>query len=210
MTLKEPASLASVKLRRGPRGFATREKPGDLTAHLRPVAPPPSRPADAAPEAIAPAAALAEIGRAETPPPTPTMPAVIHDAGKFIDYWHRLRREHALPALDLLDRELVAENWPDSLMVTYATLDAPMPRIARLSKPTGAVEYTPMVTDWIISCAREVARHGEAMEDEQEFPITRGTANYHLLLLPFAGAQGESDHVLCHLSRASTEPAAQP
>jgi len=147
-------------------------------------------------------ASAAESEVAAAPPKAP-------DYWEFIDYWNRLRRDRPIPALTLLDRELVAESWPDSLMVTYSTIDAPMPQIARLSRPTGEIEYSPMVTEWIISCAREVARHGEAMEDEQEFPLAGGTTGYRLLLLPFAGAQGESDHVLCHLSRARKEQASR-
>jgi hypothetical protein len=59
-----------------------------------------------------------------------------------------------------------------------------------------------MVTEWIMACAREVARRGEALEDVQEFPLADGAADYHLLLLPFATPDGKSEHVLCHLSRA--------
>ena len=222
---KERASLAAIKVRRGPRRGQASDKAGDITAHLLPKAasptlppppapPPPSQPPliEPVPVPIAAAPPAAEI--AVAPPQQPAdpepisiqtiaTPAKAPEYWEFIDYWNRLRRDQPLPALTLLDRELVADSWPDSLMVTYPTADAPMPQIARLSKTTGEIEYTPMVTDWIISCAREVVRHGEAMEDEQEFPLAGGTTGYRLLLLPFAGAQGDSGHVLCHLSRAT-------
>ena len=222
---QEPASLAAIKLRRGPRGAQASNKAGDITAHLRPqtaspppAAPLPPPPIDQAPAPIAAITTATEIDRAPTPQPAhpalaeiqpPAAPTKGPEYWEFIDYWNRLRRDRPLPALTLLDRELVSDCWPDSLMVTYVTVDAPMPQIARLSKATGEIEYTPMVTDWIISCAREVARHGEAMEDEQEFPLAGGTTGYRLLLLPFAGAQGDSDHVLCHLSRARKDRAAR-
>lgn len=224
MSQKEPASLAAVKLRRGPRGAQASDKAGDITAQLLPPMasplPPssPPRPVDAASATMAVVTTTTEIDLAPTPQPArpaqttnPAAPPPTKgpEYWEFIDYWNRLRRDRPIPALTLLDRELVADSWPDSLMVTYATIDAPMPQIARLSKATGEIEYTPMVTDWIISCARRVARHGEAMEDEQEFPLASGTTGYRLLLLPFAGAQGESDHVLCHLSRARKERAAR-
>jgi hypothetical protein len=217
---KEPASLAAVKLRRGPRGVQASDKAGDITAQLLPptASPPPLHPVEAAPTIATVAAAPTEIECAPTSPPDCLARSAVQAAEapikgpeywEFIDYWNRLRRDRPVPALTLLDRELVADSWPDSLMVTYTTIDAPMPQIARLSKPTGEIEYTPMVTDWIISCARHVARSGEAMEDEQEFPLASGGTGYRLLLLPFAGAQGESDHVLCHLSRARKERAAR-
>jgi hypothetical protein len=220
---KEPASLAAIKLRRGPRRAQTSNKAGDITAHLSPqmASPPPAAPlppplVDCSPAPIEAATTVPELDLLPTPQPARPAQAEIQTAAarakepeywEFIDYWNRLRRDRPLPALTLLDRELVADCWPDSLMVTYPTADAPMPQIARLSKATGEIEYTPMVTDWIISCAREVARHGEAMEDEQEFPLAGGTTGYRLLLLPFAGAQGDSDHVLCHLSRARKDRA---
>ncbi len=177
MNRTEPASLAAIKLRRGPRRVAASAKAGDITAQLiAPTAPPPPLPPPRlaeptpAPDATAAATEIDVVVSPLTPPAqtlteTAAPPAKAPEYWEFIDYWNRLRRNHPLPALTLLDRELVAESWPDSLMVTYATIDAPMPQIARLSKPTGEIEYTPMVTDWIISCAREVARHGEAMED---------------------------------------------
>jgi hypothetical protein len=120
---------------------------------------------------------------------------------EFVLYWQGLRRGTAMPKLALLDREFVAGCWPDSLMVSYAGA-AGAPQIARLGRTTGEIEYTPMVTEWIMACAREVARRGEALEDVQEFPLTEGVADYHLLLLPFAAPDGKSEHVLCHLSRA--------
>jgi hypothetical protein len=220
---KEPASLAAVKLRRGPRGAQASGKAGDITAQLLPLTAlsppsPPPRPVEPAVTALMAATTTMEIDLAPTPLPAQPAQTLNQAAAaptkgpeywEFIDYWNRLRRDRPLPALTLLDRELVADSWPDSLMVTYPTIDAPMPQIARLSKTTGEIEYTPMVTDWIISCARQVARYGEAMEDEQEFPLAGGATGYRLLLLPFAGAQGESDHVLCHLSRARKDRAAR-
>lgn len=114
-----------------------------------------------------------------------------------------------MPALAMLDPARVAGSWPDSLMVSYAEIDAAMPKVARLSKTTGEIDYTPMVTDWIISCARQVAREGRPMEDVQEFPISGGAARYHLLLLPFASAQNKGKHVACHLSRLHQDRAAR-
>jgi hypothetical protein len=220
MSRTEAASLTVVKLRRGPRLIEFPTKPGDITSQLAAPMPVPT---------LAFAAEPAVVADLLPPPPQPLLPAaapllalaparadrdppVRERAGYWdlVDYWDRLRCGSRLPVLALLDRELVAGSWPDSLIVSYSAEDRAMPQVARLSKPTGEIEYTPMVTDWIICCAREVARHGEAMEDEQEFPLARGTAGYRLLLLPFASAAaGKSDHVLCHLSRAVAQPAAR-
>lgn len=216
MSGDKAASLSVVKIRRGTRSTEARGKGGDITAQLEtPTAllPPPPEPTEPVCTVIPPTTQPVILLPDEPDYPEPARPAraslgAAPDYWQFIDYWNRLRRDRPLPALTLLDRELVADSWPDTLMVTYATIDTSIPQIARLSRSSGEIEYSPMITDWIISRARQVARQGEAMEDEQEFPSSRGAANYRLLLLPFAGAQGESDHVLCHLSRAAkTRPA---
>jgi hypothetical protein len=225
MSRTEAASLTAVKLRRGPRLIEFPTKPGDITSQLAAPMPVPALAfaveppvvvdlLPPAPQPLLPAAAplLAPAPTREARSTDRDSPPVRERAGYWdlVDYWDRLRRGSRLPVLAMLDRELVAGSWPDSLIVSYTADNRAMPQVARLSKPTGEIEYTPMVTDWIICCAREVARHGEAMEDEQEFPLARGTAGYRLLLLPFASAEAsKSDHVLCHLTRAAAQRAAR-
>ena len=174
-------------------------------------------PPKAAPRPPVSAPVIAFMPKAATPAPPkrvePAQPAPQpmaarqaprpHDDAELVAYWNALRGAKPLPPFALLDRERVSASWPDSLTVTYTENDAAMPQIKRLSKPTGEIEYSPMVTDWILSCAREVARRGQAMEDVQEFPSSLGLADYHLLLLPFATPQSGSTHVVCHLSRTS-------
>jgi len=261
MKEKPPASLTSVKLRRGPRPIKD-GKAGDITAALQGTAPMPMPPPVAAtpvqgvlpllpqetiveraplesPDAIIETRAAvdeaAEFRRVPTEPlplaatgllpeddvvitagPAADQPheqasesAAQSQAAKdrprywdFVDYWDKLRHGYRMPTLSMLDRSLVAECWPDSLIVSYPENNEAMPQIARLSRATGEIEYTPLVTDWIISCARETVRYGEAMEDEQEFPYSRGMAGYRLLLLPFATDEGKGEFVLCHLCRA--------
>lgn len=224
MTRSPPASLTRVKLRRGPRSAEVGKKAGDITTQLLTTALPPPASAPAVPGPLAPAkpdagattAAPIDVAPARRIAPVawaalqaPFAPLGRHGYGEFVDYWNRLRRGGRLPTLALLDRELVAGRWPDSLMVSFATVSAAMPQIARLSRATGEIEYTPMVTDWIISCARQVAQDGEVMEDEQEFPLPAGAAGYRLLLLPFTTAEGKNGHVVCHLSRSRVESNAQ-
>jgi hypothetical protein len=74
-----------------------------------------------------------------------------------------------------------------------------MPQITRLSRFTGDVAMTSMVTEWILSCSRQVARLRDAMETERDFTNEQNMRQYYMLLLPFASATGASDYVLCHL-----------
>jgi len=120
----------------------------------------------------------------------------------LIYYWDELRGGRELPFFSSLDRTRIAISWPDTVMVNYGADDAAMPQIARLSRLTGVVEFTSMVTEWILSCSRQVARIGKAMETKRAFSGANSPHNYHMLLLPFANPGGASDHVLCHLSCA--------
>jgi hypothetical protein len=166
------------------------------------------------------AVALPEPYVAPEPPPAPEakppLPSAVPEvprsaplpyddlrgADDLIYYWDELRAGRELPLLSSLDRTRIAISWPDTVMVDYGTDQAAMPQIARLSRLTGAVEFTSMVTEWILSCSRQVARIVKAMETKRAFTGARSPRNYHMLLLPFANSTGTSDHVLCHLSNA--------
>jgi hypothetical protein len=173
------ASLAEFGPKRA-RGTARREKDGDITARVT-----------AAPLPAAPAPAVAA---AAEPPPR---------AEEIVVYWERLRRSRPLPPLAELDRALVAKGWPDSLVVIFDD-DSAMPRISRLGATDGAVEYTPMVTDWILTRARQASRRGTKLDEVQNFPMVDGESpRYRLFLLPLGMSSGGGGGVLCHLCRVA-------
>jgi len=178
MTAARPASLAGFSLRPA-NGAVQNGKGGDLTPRI------------AAP-VVAPA-----------PPPPPPPPRSSAEppprAEEIVVYWERLRRGRAVPPIAELDRSLVANAWPDSLIVMFDR-DAAMPRISRLGATDGAIEYTPMVTDWILSRARQAAKRATKLDEVQNFPLEGESARYRLFLLPLGMANGEG--VLCHLCRA--------
>jgi hypothetical protein len=179
---------------------AAAEKNGDITEDL----------AIAVPPAIAP----------EPPPPPPLrQPATPHAAPpqqsatlptelparaeEIVVYWERLRRGRPFPALSEVDRSLVGNAWPDSLIVAFEGGDMAMPRISRLGATDGDIEYTPMVTDWILTRARHAARRAIKLDEVQSFPMENDTPHYRLLLMPLGAGNGASDCVLCHLCRAA-------
>lgn len=229
---RDAAALSLIDIRRIDRAAGKAAKRGDLTERLkrRPngeaptPAPTPAPLAAFAPEPASPpvrrrAAPLPEPYVAPAPPepeakpsPPSPMPEVaraaplpyddLRSADELIYYWDELRAGRELPLFSTLDRTRIAISWPDTVMVTYGADQAAMPQIARLSRLTGAVEVTSLVTEWILSCSRQVARVGKAMETRRAFTGARSPHSYHMLLLPFANPNGASDHVLCHLSCA--------
>ena len=61
------------------------------------------------------------------------------------------------------------------------------------------VEYTPMVTDWILTIGRQVADSGRPMQDSEIFPTPNGEVCYRLVALPLSDNDDGIDHVLCHV-----------
>ncbi len=189
----------------------------EATAVAAPVAVPPNTTAPELPPVMRYAAPLPEPyvvpeppePEAEAPPP-PAGPQLARPAplpyddlrcsDDLVYYWDELRAGRALPLFAHLDRTRIAISWPDTVMVNYGADEAAIPQIARLSRLTGIIEFRSMVTEWILSCSRQVARLGKAMETRRTFTGARSPHNYHMLLLPFADANGASSHVLCHLS----------
>jgi hypothetical protein len=149
--------------------------------------------------------------RAEAPPeppaeaPTPEAldaePPPESGEPDILDYWDSLRGGRDFPALDELDRNLVAATWPNTLLLAVEATN--LPRITRLGESDGAIEYTATVIDWIMSRSRNAAKRGEPIEEEKRFPISTGSARYRLLLLPFSSYGLKCDHVLGQLTRAA-------
>ena len=62
------------------------------------------------------------------------------------------------------------------------------------------VEYTPLLTEWLLTIGREVARLGKPLNDTESFPSYKGRVRYQLVGLPLGS--GEVEHVLCHVTRS--------
>jgi len=184
------ASLATFSLR-GKRAPLRTVKAGDITSRIA-DAPEPAPVPVPAPSTPMPAPRPGPVAAPPEPPPR---------AEEIVVYWERMRRGRPLPPLDDIDRSLVANAWPDSLIVLFDQDSSAMPRISRLGESAGLIEYTPMVTDWILTRARHAARRGARHDEVQSFPVEGDVQRYRLFLLPLAPTAGASEAVLCHLCR---------
>lgn len=179
--LRSAASLAEIAgIRRVAPAPTELDKSGDITGTLA-AAVPPAMP----PEPPPPSAARAYASPAR--------------ADEIVVYWERLRHGRPFPALADLDRGLVGHSWPGSLIVAFDGGDGSMPRISRLGVDDGAIEFTPMVTDWILSRARHAARRAVKLDETKSFPMEGEAPRYRILVLPFALGDDASDCALCHL-----------
>jgi hypothetical protein len=126
-------------------------------------------------------------------------------APDILDYWDGLRGTRDYPDVDEIDRAHVAGSWPNTVLLSFKT---EIPQITRIGENNGEIEYTAMVTSWLMTRGRQAAKRGEPMEEEQKFPLSNGSARYRLLVLPMIGADSETcDHALCQITRAQERSA---
>jgi hypothetical protein len=132
------------------------------------------------------------------------------------DYWRSLRAGDDHPAAQAVDRDLVTERWPGSLLIGYtpATEDPrgePRPaQVTRLgtacAETQDAVDAGSYATEWMLEVARAALLNDEPVEELQRLPTRNGAAGFRMLALPLGPAQGLANAVLCALTPSSAAP----
>ncbi|TQV81952.1 PAS domain-containing protein [Denitrobaculum tricleocarpae] len=129
-------------------------------------------------------------------------------------YWDELRRGRQVPSVIDIDPSEVAQHWPNSLMINcndisdHATVERSFAEVMRGAREQAAaqgdvlIEYTPMVTEWIMTVGREVARAGRPIQDIEVFPTSVGNVSYRVIALPLSGERLGDVHALCHITHA--------
>lgn len=135
----------------------------------------------------------------------------------IVRYWDQLRQGRRFPSRSDLDPAEIGRYWPNSMLVRRnrdnkgwqletqfsGGLQAGSNGSA-MSKGSGA-ECASMVTEWILSLGREVAKLGKPLQDTEVFPTSVGEVRYNVIALPLSENQNEIDHVLYHLVPANEE-----
>jgi hypothetical protein len=163
----------------------------------------PPRPVPTAAETLAAARTAQQQMRAADLPKHP---------GDIYGYWTRVKNGRRFPSRADFDAEQVAEHWPNSMLLTCGSgigagshgnfssvlrLDA-----NRRNRPEENLNFTSMITEWILTTGGEAARAGAPVQDTEVFPTPEGTHAYKIVALPLSENQTRVDHVLCHLSRS--------
>jgi hypothetical protein len=122
-------------------------------------------------------------------------------------YWTRVKNGRRFPSRSDFDVEQVAENWPNSMLLTCGGGQMNFSSILRLganrrSRPGEDLNFTSMITEWILAIGGEAVRAGTPVQDTEVFPSPEGTFAYKIVALPLSDQQTRVDHVLCHLSRS--------
>ncbi len=129
-------------------------------------------------------------------------------------YWDELRRGRQVPSVIDIDPSEIAQHWPNSLMINcndisdHATVERSFAEVMRTAREQASaqgevlIEYTPMVTEWIMTVGREVARAGRPIQDIEVFPTSLGNVSYRVIALPLSGERLGDVHALCYITHA--------
>ncbi len=135
--------------------------------------------------------------------------------GEIIAYWTRLRGNRPYPAVADLDAELIATDWPNSILFRCRSgSGALMPDMSFLPRQDGGnggpgrkaddgkIPLSPMMLQWLVSMAEDAVRNKRPVEDLESFPSARRAIGYRAVALPLSDDRSEIDHVLCHVKYA--------
>jgi hypothetical protein len=152
------------------------------------------------------------------PVPVPRLPVAL-PTPKFTelaDYWRSLCRGDDHPAAEAIDRDLVTERWPGSLLIAYtpASQDPrgePRPgRVTRLGtackETQSAVDTGSHSTEWMLEVARAALVNDEPVEEQQRLATLTGVAGFRMVALPLGPPRALPNAVLCTLVPAPTAP----
>src|SRR5437899_2549435 len=162
-------------------------------------------------ERVAPTASLAGI-LLKRPLAAPSVAAALdrvprdEDPAIIIAWWEGLKRGRSLPAPDDLDRAAIGARWPAAVLLSYSPELNGIARATRIGDRDevhkGAVEYSSMLTEWLLAVGRMAMLRGAPIVETRDFPSTRGAAAYRIVALPLSAGGHGPDHVLCRLGRA--------
>ncbi len=195
------SSLMSVQIR---RSRAPRKRAPGGPAPCGPTGTPETQASAPAKQALDPAA------------PRPAARAPDHGAarhgGEITAYWTRLRGNRPYPAVSDLDPELIAADWPNSILFRCRPgSGALMPDMSFLPRHDGGkgpgadggkIQLSPMMLQWLVSLAEDAVRNQRPVEDVESFPSAQRAIGYRAVALPLSDTRSEIDHVLCHVKQS--------
>jgi hypothetical protein len=159
----------------------------------------------------APAVALAPV----EPLPVPTPPAA-PEFTELADYWRSLLGGEDHPTLDSIDRDLVTERWPGSLLIAYTPAsqdprgELRPGRVTRLgtacAATQSAVDAGSHSTEWMLEVARAALVNDEPVEEQQRLATLTGVAGFRMVALPLGPSNGLASAVLCTLLPSAVAP----
>ncbi len=203
------SSLMSVQIR---RNRAPQKRAPSQPTPCGPAGTPGKQASD--PVAQQPAARAAQPSAAAAAATT-TGPGEPRRGGDIVAYWTSLRGNRPYPAVSDLDPDLIATNWPNSILFRCrAGSGALMPDMSFLPRQNGSgngldpkaddgkIQLSPMMLQWLVSLAEDAVRDRRPVEDLESFPSAQRAIGYRATAMPLSDDHSEIDHVLCHVKYA--------
>jgi hypothetical protein len=130
----------------------------------------------------------------------------------IVAYWSGLRAGRRLPKGSDIDSGLVAEHWPNSILIRCRKGSRALEPVKVFAagegggtglqglRSNGRVNLSPMMLQWLLGLAGEVVKECRPMNDVETFPSVNRVVHYRAVALPFSDDDNVVDHVLCHVN----------
>jgi len=169
-------------------------------------------------EAIAARAARAQVVRSQ--PGTAVQAALAaqqqaaertRQGNDFYSFWAQRKNGRRFPSYGDFDAKQIAELWPNTMLLSCGIIGAGNVNFTQVMRLTGTpataesadeVNFTPMLTEWMLAIGREAASAGKPVQDIETFQNPGGASSYRIVALPLGNEETHVDHVLCNLARA--------
>lgn len=135
---------------------------------------------------------------------------------ELADYWRSLRRGDDHPAIEWVDRDLVAERWPGALLIGFTPASQDPRGELRPGRVTwlgaacaaaqSAVDAGSHSTEWMLDVARTAVINDEPLEEQQRLATLMGDAGFRMVALPLGSPKGLANAALCMLIPTSGAP----
>jgi hypothetical protein len=171
----------------------------------------PSETTDPLDVALAPALELPPVAIAPVEPAPALVPAAARTPAfkDLVDYWRSLRPGDDHPAEESIDRDLVTERWPGTLLMTYLPAsqdprgESRPSRVTRLgtacAETQSVAEAGSQSTEWMLEVARTALVNDEPVEEQQRLATFTGVAGFRMVALPLGSPKKLASAVLCTL-----------
>ncbi|WP_339632613.1 hypothetical protein [uncultured Sneathiella sp.] len=136
-------------------------------------------------------------------------------APDILSYWLEIRGGKRYPTWQDLDTAKIGKFWPNCTLVhcdrAAGRLQLENGFASELRQVTRdeshqpvtspGIDFSPMVVDWVLSLARDVANSGKPTHGTEYFPSTFDEIPLRVIALPLSENQIDIDHVLCYVQK---------
>ncbi|TNE34542.1 MAG: hypothetical protein EP348_10705 [Alphaproteobacteria bacterium] len=128
----------------------------------------------------------------------------------ILTYWMDIREGNRYPSWHNLDIRTVGKYWPSCALVQCDPASGRLQlkpgfsgdlRATMMEEYEPGFEFSPMVLDWIMEHAREVAYSGKPAHGTEFFPAMADEVTLRVIALPLSENQIDIDHVLCYIQK---------